>query len=93
TSPPSITEEPEAYYIVDPRVNAQLKCVARGNPTPTYVWKKNGRDVELTDRVTMTDGTLVIEEPHERLDDGTYQCYANNNYGTALSNKITLRVG
>ncbi|XP_070559729.1 neuronal cell adhesion molecule-like isoform X2 [Ptychodera flava] len=94
-SPPSIVEAPKPEEFVDPRSEfAILKCVAIGQPQPTYMWKKNGREVQIDGEIiTLVEGTLKIKEPTSRNDEGVYQCFATNNFGTALSHKVSLTIG
>uniref|UniRef100_A0AAQ4QUN9 Neurofascin homolog (chicken) a n=1 Tax=Gasterosteus aculeatus aculeatus TaxID=481459 RepID=A0AAQ4QUN9_GASAC len=83
----------------DPRDNIIIECEAKGNPVPTFSWRRNGKffNIGKDPRVTMRkrSGTLEIgfrsggrPEDYE----GEYQCFATNDLGVALSNKILLRV-
>ena len=40
--------------------------------------------------MVMGEGTLKIVRPSD-LDEGIYQCFAKNDYGTALSSRAVLR--
>ncbi|XP_035243804.1 neurofascin homolog (chicken) a isoform X17 [Anguilla anguilla] len=97
--PPTIVKQSMKDYIVDPRDNIIIECEAKGNPVPTFSWRRNGKfyNVGKDPRVSVRrrSGTLEIgfrsggrPEDYE----GEYQCFANNDFGTALSNKILLRV-
>ncbi|KAM4626044.1 neurofascin homolog (chicken) a [Polymixia lowei] len=97
--PPTIVKQSLKDYIVDPRDNIIIECEAKGNPVPTFSWRRNGKffNIGKDPRVTMRkrSGTLEIgfrsggrPEDYE----GEYQCFAANDFGTALSNKILLRV-
>ncbi|XP_067359911.1 neurofascin homolog (chicken) a isoform X21 [Channa argus] len=97
--PPTIVKQSVKDYIVDPRDNIIIECEAKGNPVPTFSWRRNGKyfNIGKDPRVTMRkrSGTLEIgfrnggrPEDYE----GEYQCFANNDFGVALSNKILLRV-
>ncbi|XP_045561719.1 neurofascin isoform X5 [Salmo salar] len=97
--PPTIMKQSLKDYIVDPRDNIIIECEAKGNPVPTFSWRRNGKffNVGKDPRVTMRkrSGTLEISfrsggrpEGYE----GEYQCFASNDFGTALTNKILLRV-
>uniref|UniRef100_A0A3P9GZ20 Neural cell adhesion molecule L1 n=1 Tax=Oryzias latipes TaxID=8090 RepID=A0A3P9GZ20_ORYLA len=97
--PPTIIKQSVKDYIVDPRDNIIIECEAKGNPTPTFLWRKNGKFFNFGNdpRVTMQkhSGTLKIGfRPGERPEDyeGEYQCFASNDHGVAMSNKILLRV-
>ncbi|XP_068015796.1 neurofascin isoform X24 [Melanerpes formicivorus] len=97
--PPTITKQSVKDYIVDPRDDIFIECEAKGNPVPTFSWTRNGKffNVAKDPRVSMRrrSGTLVIDfHSGGRPDDyeGEYQCFARNDYGTALSSKIHLQV-
>uniref|UniRef100_A0A670Z8J2 Neurofascin n=1 Tax=Pseudonaja textilis TaxID=8673 RepID=A0A670Z8J2_PSETE len=82
-----------------PRDNIFIECEAKGNPTPTFSWTRNGKffNVAKDPRVTMRhwSGTLVVDfRSGGRPEDyeGEYQCFSRNDYGTAISNKIFLHV-
>ncbi|XP_024999456.1 neurofascin isoform X9 [Gallus gallus] len=97
--PPTITKQSVKDYIVDPRDNIFIECEAKGNPVPTFSWTRNGKffNVAKDPKVSMRrrSGTLVIDfHGGGRPDDyeGEYQCFARNDYGTALSSKIHLQV-
>ncbi|XP_064857805.1 neurofascin-like isoform X3 [Oncorhynchus nerka] len=97
--PPTIMKQSLKDYIVDPRDNIIIECEAKGNPVPTFSWRRNGKffNVGKDPRVTMRkrSGTLEISfRSGGRPEDyeGEYQCFASNNFGTALTNKILLRV-
>ncbi|KAL7407095.1 hypothetical protein ABVT39_002922 [Epinephelus coioides] len=97
--PPTIVKQSVKDYIVDPRDNIIIECEAKGNPVPTFSWRRNGKffNIGKDPRVTMRkrSGTLEIgfrsggrPEDYE----GEYQCFATNDFGVALSDKILLRV-
>ncbi|XP_048028304.1 neurofascin homolog (chicken) a isoform X14 [Megalobrama amblycephala] len=95
--PPTIVKQSLKDYIVDPRDNIIIECEAKGNPVPTFQWRRNGKffNVGKDPRVTMRSrsGTLEIRSSGKPEDyEGEYQCYASNDFGTAISNKILLRV-
>ncbi|XP_067444596.1 neurofascin homolog (chicken) a isoform X10 [Thunnus thynnus] len=97
--PPTIVKQSVKDYIVDPRDNIIIECEAKANPVPTFSWRRNGKffNIGKDPRVTMRkrSGTLEIgfrsggrPEDYE----GEYQCFATNEHGVAISNKILLRV-
>ncbi|TRY58856.1 hypothetical protein DNTS_006203 [Danionella cerebrum] len=95
--PPTIVKQSAKDYIVDPRDNIIIECEAKGNPVPTFQWRRNGRffNVGKDPRVSMRgrSGTLEIRSNGKPEDyEGEYQCYASNTLGTAMSHKILLRV-
>ncbi|XP_051529179.1 neurofascin homolog (chicken) a isoform X14 [Myxocyprinus asiaticus] len=95
--PPTIVKQSLKDYIVDPRDNIIIECEAKGNPVPTFQWRRNGKffNVGKDPRVTMRkrSGTLEIKSSGKPEDyEGEYQCFTSNDFGTAISNKILLRV-
>ena len=86
-----------------------LDCVATGNPQPVFSWYEMNatysdprlhhqytyqKITTLTDsRYTFTSGRLTIQVPRENLDAGTYQCKAENQYGSILSEPMDLSFG
>uniref|UniRef100_H3DMD5 Neural cell adhesion molecule L1 n=1 Tax=Tetraodon nigroviridis TaxID=99883 RepID=H3DMD5_TETNG len=95
--PPTITLQSPKDYIFDPRENIVIHCEAKGKPHPSFSWTRNGThfDVEKDSKVLMKpgSGTLVIDISGEKAEayEGTYQCTAQNDHGTAVSNKIVIR--
>uniref|UniRef100_A0A6J0TGL1 Contactin-6 isoform X1 n=1 Tax=Pogona vitticeps TaxID=103695 RepID=A0A6J0TGL1_9SAUR len=75
----------------DPEV--LLNCTAKGNPSPSYRWKHNGTDIDLTMsyHYRLVGGSLAINNPHKKQDIGTYQCLVTNSFGTILSRKARLQ--
>uniref|UniRef100_A0A8D2ZH13 Neural cell adhesion molecule L1 n=1 Tax=Scophthalmus maximus TaxID=52904 RepID=A0A8D2ZH13_SCOMX len=97
--PPTLVRQSVKDYIVDPRDNIIIECEAKGNPVPTFSWRKNRKffNIAKDPRVTMRKGSGTLEigfRSGGRPEDyeGEYQCFAKNDLGTALSNKILLRV-
>ncbi|XP_035465492.2 neuronal cell adhesion molecule a isoform X9 [Scophthalmus maximus] len=95
--PPTITLQSPKDYIFDPRENIVIHCEAKGKPTPSFSWTRNGThfDVEKDSNVLTKpgSGTLVIDISGEKAEayEGTYQCTAHNEHGTAVSNNIVIR--
>ncbi|XP_037616476.1 neuronal cell adhesion molecule a isoform X10 [Sebastes umbrosus] len=95
--PPTITLQSPKDYIFDPRENIVIHCEAKGKPHPSFSWTRNGShfDVEKDSKVLMKpgSGTLVIDISGEKAEayEGTYQCTAHNEHGTAVSNSIVIR--
>ncbi|XP_055506286.1 neuronal cell adhesion molecule a isoform X16 [Leucoraja erinacea] len=96
--PPTITNQSPKDYIIDPRDNILIQCDAKGNPAPRFSWTRNGThfNIDKDPRVMMKpdSGTLLIDivgggkaETYE----GEYQCTAQNDRGTAVSNQIVIR--
>ncbi|XP_076007347.1 neuronal cell adhesion molecule-like isoform X1 [Genypterus blacodes] len=95
--PPTITLQSSKDYIFDPRENIVIHCEAKGKPHPSFSWTRNGThfEVEKDSKVLMKpgSGTLVIDISGEKAEayEGTYQCTARNEHGTAVSNNIVIR--
>ena len=101
-SPPSIIKEPpneQLYQVAQSTDEADrpfmLECEAKGDPEPTYTWIKNGLEfnyVAYDKRINQQPrrGTLVFTKP-DSVDEGLYQCFAENKHGTAVSNAVFLR--
>nr|XP_020470051.1 neuronal cell adhesion molecule-like isoform X16 [Monopterus albus] len=95
--PPTITLQTPKDYIFDPRENIVIHCEAKGKPKPSFSWTRNGThfDVEKDSKVLMKpgSGTLIIDISEEKAEayEGTYQCTAHNEHGTAISNNIVIR--
>ncbi|KAJ8377688.1 hypothetical protein AAFF_G00254690 [Aldrovandia affinis] len=96
---PTITKESLKEHLVDPRVGMFIECEAKGNPSPVFSWRRNGRfyNVPRDSWVSMRrwSGTLDLgfgtaRRPEEY--EAEYQCFATNDYGSAVSNKIQLKV-
>lgn len=96
--PPTITHQSPKNYIVDPRENILIQCEAKGKPTPSFSWTRNGThfDTDKDPLVIMkrNSGTLEINIMNGGKADayeGEYQCTAKNDRGTAVSNVIFIR--
>ena len=84
--PPTITKHPSAAVIYRSDDSVTLECKAEGKPDVTYEWKKNGAELNPNQPniQKVVDGTITIH-PATSMDEGFYQCFARNQYGTALS--------
>uniref|UniRef100_A0A8U8B8W2 Contactin-5 n=1 Tax=Geospiza parvula TaxID=87175 RepID=A0A8U8B8W2_GEOPR len=70
-----------------------LNCQARGNPTPTYRWLRNGTEIDIESdyRFSLIEGSLIISNPSEMKDSGQYQCLTTNMFGSILSREAVLQ--
>ncbi|XP_068001345.1 contactin-5 isoform X2 [Melanerpes formicivorus] len=70
-----------------------LNCQARGNPTPTYRWLRNGTEIDIGSdyRFSLIEGSLIINNPSEIKDSGQYQCLTTNMFGSILSREAVLQ--
>ncbi|NXX85085.1 CNTN6 protein, partial [Urocolius indicus] len=66
------------------------ECKAKGKPSPSYNWLKNGQPLMTEERIQIKNGTLIIPMLN-MSDSGLYQCVAENKYGTIYAN-AELRV-
>lgn len=102
-SPPRIIKQPptdEMLFQVAQQQNENdkpfiIECEAEGEPAPKYRWVKNGKRFDwqtYDDRMSQQPGrgTLVITSPRDE-DLGQYQCFAENEHGTATSNSVFVR--
>ncbi|XP_038608502.1 neuronal cell adhesion molecule isoform X28 [Tachyglossus aculeatus] len=96
--PPTITHQSPKDYVIDPRENIVIQCEAKGKPSPSFSWTRNGThfDIDSDPLVTMkpNSGTLVISIVNEgkaETYEGIYQCTARNERGAAISNNIVIR--
>ncbi|KAG7203224.1 hypothetical protein KM043_010327 [Ampulex compressa] len=103
-SPPRITKQPptdeQLFQVAQAKINENdkpflIECEAEGEPAPRYRWIKNGKPFEwpaYDDRISQQPGrgTLVIARPRDE-DLGQYQCFAENEWGTATSNSVFVR--
>ncbi|XP_023242973.1 neuroglian-like [Centruroides sculpturatus] len=100
--PPTMMKQPpheQLYQVVQNEEEYDkpfvLDCEADGNPEPVYRWNKNGLEfdyVSYDKRISQQPqrGTLVFTKP-EDIDEGLYQCFAENSHGTSVSNSVFLR--
>ncbi|KAF1659858.1 Contactin-6, partial [Aptenodytes patagonicus] len=66
------------------------ECKAKGKPSPSYSWLKNGQPLTSEERIQIENGTLIIPSLN-MSDSGLYQCVAENKYDTIYAN-AELRV-
>ncbi|XP_060803660.1 neuroglian [Amyelois transitella] len=102
TSPPKIVKQPTQeellFQVALPgEVDKPfiIECEAEGEPAPKYRWIKNGKPFEYSsydNRISQQSGrgTLVVVKPRDE-DLGQYQCFAENEWGTATSNSVFVR--
>lgn len=103
TSPPTMIKQPgheQLFQVAQVSGDESdhpfmLECEAHGLPEPRYWWTKNGVrfDYVVYDRRISQKpklGTLIFTKP-DNLDEGLYQCFAENEYGISMSNAVFLR--
>lgn len=80
-----------------------FSCVAGGWPAPTYEWfKEEYRNNTLVSikidplrnpKYTVSGGSLIIHEPKQKEDRGNYHCVATNQFGSIISESVSLSFG
>lgn len=103
TSPPTMIKQPsheQLFKVVQPYGDEidhpfTLECEAHGAPEPRYWWTKNGARfdyVAYDKRISQKPklGTLIFSKP-DNVDEGLYQCFAENEFGISMSNSVFLR--
>jgi receptor-type tyrosine-protein phosphatase zeta len=93
-APPRIVQQSDVEKAYKLGEDVQMTCVANAESRPRYSWTKNGVLFDLTAsnilRVEDQEGSFVIKSPRV-ADEGVYQCFASNAYGTAVSGNTTLK--
>lgn len=103
TSPPTMIKQPAHEQLFQVALTSSdesdhpftLECEAQGKPEPEYWWTKNGARfnyVPYDKRISQKPklGTLIFTKP-ENVDEGLYQCFAENDHGVSMSNSVFLR--
>uniref|UniRef100_A0AAY5K0V1 Contactin 1b n=1 Tax=Esox lucius TaxID=8010 RepID=A0AAY5K0V1_ESOLU len=96
---PVFEEEPLdiVYTKESPDKRISMNCRARGNPAPTYRWRRDNWEIKLlelpTDHYSLVGGNLIINNPDEKKHAGTYVCVAKNIYGTVISKEAKVKFG
>ncbi|XP_037078746.1 lachesin-like [Pollicipes pollicipes] len=93
--PPDIVlEESSEDILVHEDSSTRLRCVARGYPTPTIRWFREGdasRQLHSSPGVTL-NGTDITFSPVRRHHMAVYLCIASNGYPPSVSKRIVLQV-
>lgn len=104
---PKITSEPkDVVFDISGRSHSnqlKLSCAAEGFPEPTYNWYREDYSSNGVvgipinplddDRLTQTDGTLIIFNPNQQSDKGKYYCTAANEFGKVQSVTVSITFG
>ena len=60
-----------------------LECMASGSPKPKLTWRKDGKDLVVTERHFFTaDDQLLVIVDTDLSDAGAYECQMSNALGT-----------
>ncbi|KAK6747669.1 hypothetical protein RB195_000706 [Necator americanus] len=99
--PPKLLAQPpeEVWYQLDdnlsPHARPTLKCQASEN-AESFAWFKNGVPLKVGGDIEWVragqSGSIQFVRPR-RHHEGYYQCFVSNIFGTAVSNKVHLRLG
>ena len=87
--PPRITFFRERQSIVPIGNNLTLTCNASGDPHPNITWTKQGATAA---QFNATTGVLLHLVNVQRQDVGSYNCTADNGYGTPATNLAVVNV-
>ncbi|MEQ2168818.1 hypothetical protein GOODEAATRI_018680, partial [Goodea atripinnis] len=95
--PPTIIKQSLQEHIVDPKETMVIECEAKGNPHLIFSWRRNGKyfNVARDSQVSMRrrSGTLdIYARNNPEQYEAEYQCIASNQYGSAYTHKIRLRL-
>lgn len=104
---PKIISEPrDVVFDISGRSHSnqlKLRCLADAHPEPTYTWYREdhsssgiiGQPIDplQDDRMTQTDGTLIIFNPNQQNDKGKYYCSATNPLGRVISQTVSITFG
>ncbi|CAG0918203.1 unnamed protein product, partial [Notodromas monacha] len=102
---PKFLREPDPFVFdltqKDTNYVATLTCYADGYPAPTYRWFRYedgvGSEIKpLNDelkRITISGGSLIINNPNPSDDRGKYFCEATNRFGTIRSREVPISFG
>ncbi|KAL9983806.1 hypothetical protein ACROYT_G006036 [Oculina patagonica] len=90
--PPRIQGTPKLQYDAEVGEVKRLRCVVTGQPPPTITWSKDGKPLQLSERVRNLSSNKTIKIKQVRLgDQGNYTCIAENALGK-LNLTLTLIV-
>uniref|UniRef100_A0A914CK86 Ig-like domain-containing protein n=1 Tax=Acrobeloides nanus TaxID=290746 RepID=A0A914CK86_9BILA len=100
--PPKLEEQPpeevwfQANTISSPHNKFSLKCSASGDPE-IFEWRKNDEPFDPDGKRVVwlkpsQSGTILFLDPQPQ-DQGYYQCFISNIFGTAVSTRVNVRQG
>uniref|UniRef100_A0A8C2BK62 Contactin 2 n=1 Tax=Cyprinus carpio TaxID=7962 RepID=A0A8C2BK62_CYPCA len=96
-SGPVFEEQPSSLIYPEgmPEGKVTLSCQARASPAAIYRWRVNGTEIAFAEdsHYTQVAGNLVINNPQNGRDGGSYQCLAINRCGTIVSRVANLKFG
>ncbi|XP_397461.3 neurotrimin isoform X2 [Apis mellifera] len=75
--------------------NVTLRCAAKGSPTPSITWRREGGEsifLENGEEVKIVEGSIFNITKINRLQMGAYLCIASNGIPPTVSKRIMLTV-
>lgn len=90
---PSILHSPKPEMAYKPGEDVTLTCIADTYSSTVYEWRKDGVVLNITGngiQMLHGSGTIVLKAPSDEMD-GVYQCYARNQFGSAVSSKALVK--
>lgn len=80
--PPRIQGTPKRQYNAKVGEVKRLRCGVTGQPPPAITWSKDGKPLQLSERVRNLSSNRTIKIKQVRLgDQGNYTCIAENALG------------
>lgn len=89
--PPYFVESPPIVVLFKDNESVELRYITAGSLPSAFKWKKNGVDLDLNARNIRQDSGVIRISPTTHLDEGFYQCIAENKYGITVSNVSQLQ--
>ncbi|XP_059360201.1 uncharacterized protein LOC132098094 isoform X1 [Carassius carassius] len=90
SAPPVFIKTPPHFLEVMLGESLTLLCDAHGNPKPTIIWRKDGRDAEKQEEIQVFNETLSLSKV-TRETAGIYKCHVSNSEGN-LTHTTQLQV-
>lgn len=91
---PKFYRLPKDTEILGSTSEVHLECAASGVPPATYQWtvsRGTGQALSVVGpRYTLTNGLVSISDPQVTMDEGEYQCLAQNKFGVILTPPVVL---
>ncbi|XP_018079735.1 cell adhesion molecule-related/down-regulated by oncogenes isoform X3 [Xenopus laevis] len=87
--PPSVSQKTEDQSLTAGS-NVRFSCESRGNPTPNITWFHNAVQIHASTRHQISGNKIRITSLFAQ-DSGIYQCFVNNEAGSAqVSQRLTV---
>ncbi|XP_073228624.1 fibronectin type III domain-containing protein-like [Porites lutea] len=83
---PRFLASPPQQLEIDVNGNDRLTCDVSADPSPTFIWYKNGTKLtKSTEHVRLNGNKLDLKNVRYLQESGVYQCVAENPYGMIVS--------